>query len=645
MVTTKRSHHNPILVPVTAHDWEAEASFNGSILKDESAYAMVYRAIGVEELYEGVRMKKSTVGLAHSGDGVHFRRRTQFIVPEKDWEKYGCEDPRITKIDDTYYIMYTAISTWPPDARGIKVAVALTKDLKTIDEKHPVTFFNAKAAVLFPERVNGKIAMLLTAHTDMPPSKICLALFDEPKQMWDEHFWRDWYANLDSHVVPIIHTKEDQLEVGAVPVKTSAGWVVVFGYVQNYFSDPRLFRIDAVLLDADNPQKVIGQTVDPLLVPREEYEMYGQVPNTIFPSGSMLEEGQFFIYYGACDTTVCRASVTLNDLLDELTNNPVLNPASKDRSVRLERFPGNPIISPVAEHSWESKYTFNPGAIYAGGKVHIFYRAMGDDDTSVFGYASTTDGMHLDERLPEPVYVPRMAFEKKHKPGFSGCEDARLTAIGGQIYMCYTAYDGINPPRIALTNISYDDFLARKWESWSTPKLISSPGTDNKDSCILPDTIGGRYAIAHRIPPCIWMDIVSDLEFAGDTWLGGRPIMAPRVSSWDSLKIGLGGPINKTEDGWLMIYHGVSKYDNKYRLGAALLDLENPLRVIGRLHNPILDPVEWYENKGYREGTVFDCGNAIIDGRLFVYYGGADKFTGVASVDLKKLLEALKTGK
>jgi predicted GH43/DUF377 family glycosyl hydrolase len=645
MVKAKRSHHNPILLPDTKNAWEAEAAFNGSIIRDETAYTMVYRAIGVEELYDNVRMKRSTVGLAQSGDGIHFKRRTQFLVPEKEWEKYGCEDPRITKLEDTYYIMYTAISTWPPDVHGIKIAVAVTKDLRKVEERHLVTFFNAKAAVLFPERVNGKIAMFLTVHTDRPPSKICLALFDSPEQMWDEKFWRDWYDHLDEHVVKLLHTTEDLLEIGAVPVKTEQGWILVFAYVQNYFKNPKLFRIDAALLDLNDPQKVIGQTVDPILVPQEEYEIYGQVPNTIFPSGAMLEEGQFFIYYGACDTTVCRVSITLNDLLDELINHPVINPAATRRSVTLERFAGNPIISPIREHSWESKYTFNPGAIYAGGKVHIFYRAMGDDDTSVFGYASTKDGMHLEERLPEPVYVPREKFEKKHQPGFSGVEDARLTAIGDTIYMCYTAYEGISPPRIALTKIGYEDFLARKREAWSKPVLISSPGTDNKDSCVFPDRINGRYALVHRITPCIWLDYVSDLDFGGDQWLGGRPIMAPRTSMWDSLKIGLGGPVIKTEDGWVMMYHGVSKYDNKYRLGAALLDLENPLKVVGRLHNPLLEPREWYENKGYREGTTFDNGNALIGDTLFVYYGGADQYTGVAFVSLKELLAALKSGK
>ena len=98
------------------------------------------------------------------------------------------------------------------------------------------------------------------------------------------------------------------------------------------------------------------------------------------------------------------------------------------------------------------------------------------------------------------------------------------------------------------------------------------------------------------------------------------------------------------DDGWLLIYHGVSRYDVKYRLGAALLDLNNPSHVIARLNHPILEPDAWYENKGYREGTVFACGSAIIEGQLFVYYGGADQYVGVASTPLKKILDALKSG-
>jgi predicted GH43/DUF377 family glycosyl hydrolase len=367
------------------------------------------------------------------------------------------------------------------------------------------------------------------------------------------------------------------------------------------------------------------------------------VGNVIFPSSAFVETGQFFIYYSACDTTVCRAGITLTDLLSELIHNPVVNPHRKKPEM-LVRFEDNPIISPLPEHHWESKYTFNAGALYLGDRVHILYRAMGEEETSVLGYAVSSDGLHIDKRLPEPVYMPREQFEMKHHPGFSGCEDPRLTVIGNTIYMCYTAYDGGNPPRIALSTIAVDDFLAERW-NWSTPRLISAPGVDNKDSCIVSEKIGGKYVVFHRMPPTIWIDFVDNLDFSDNLWLGGHPLMGPRVNSWDNLKIGLNGPPERTNDGWLLLYHGVSRQDMKYRMGAALLDLANPLKVLARLHNPIFEPIAWYENQGYRAGTVFSNGQVIKDGTLYVYYGGADTYLGVATAPISAILEALKKGK
>lgn len=641
MIVTRRSKDNPLLTPNIYNNWESEAVFHGSPIKVDTSYYMPYRAISLEHLHEGIRLKLSTIGVCQSGDGVHFRKRKQLIIPENPYERFGCEDPRITKVDDKYLIFYTALSNWPPNADGIKVGVAITRNFEKIEEKHPVTPFNSKAMSLFPEKINGKYAAILTANTDKPPAKISIAYFDSIEQMWDQNYWNDWYKTLDTHAVSIYHTGNDHIEVGGVPVKTAEGWILIFCYIENYFGGgKRIFRIDAALLDPDNPQKLIGQTLDPLLIPEEEYELYGMVPNVIFPSGGFIEEGQFFLYYSACDTTICRASVTLTDLLTELKHNPIINPHHKKPEM-LVRFEGNPIISPIKEHKWESKFTFNAGAIYAGEKIHILYRAMGDDDTSVLGYASSHDGLHLEERLKEPVYIPRERFEMKYHPGFSGCEDPRITRIEDTIYMCYTAYDAIDPPRVALTTINVDDFLNHKW-NWSKPKPISAPGVDNKDSCIVSEKIEDKYFIFHRIPPCIWMDIVDDLNFADGHYLGGHPLMGPRVNSWDNLKIGLNGPPEKTEDGWLLLYHGVSKEDLKYRMGAALLDLNNPLKVIARLRNPIFEPLAWYENEGYRSGTVFSNGQAIKDGILYVYYGGADKYLGVATAPIKTILLALK---
>jgi predicted GH43/DUF377 family glycosyl hydrolase len=310
--------------------------------------------------------------------------------------------------------------------------------------------------------------------------------------------------------------------------------------------------------------------------------------------------------------------------------------------IKLERFNGNPIISPIEDHPWESKATFKAGVIYEDEKVHILYRAVGGDDTSVLGYASSKDGFNIDERLPEPVYVPREEFEKKHGSGNSGCEDPRLTKIGDRIYMCYTAYDAKTPTRVALTSIKVDDFLKKKWD-WEKPVLISPPGIDDKNACILSEKINGKYAIFHRIHPCIWIDFVENLEFGGDRWIKGSTWYKIRTDKWDSRKVGIAGPPMKTNDGWVLIYHGLNEDDRKYRLSAMLLESDNPTQAIARLDYPIIEPEEPYENEGLRSGTIFSCGSAVINDRLFVYYGGADKHIAVATVDFNALVEELKS--
>jgi predicted GH43/DUF377 family glycosyl hydrolase len=309
--------------------------------------------------------------------------------------------------------------------------------------------------------------------------------------------------------------------------------------------------------------------------------------------------------------------------------------------IKLRKFGENPIIQPIPQHPWESQATFNPAAVYEGGKVHIIYRAMSEDNTSVLGYASSKDGVHIDERLPEPIYVPREDFEKKAAPGNSGCEDPRITKIGDRFYMCYTAFDAKNPTRVALTSIKVEDFLRKQW-NWKKPILISPPGIDDKNACILPEKVDGKYVIFHRIHPCIWIDLVDSLEFIGDSWIKGSTWFKIRTDKWDNRKIGIAAPPIKTEDGWLLIYHGLSEQDQKYRLGAMLLELKNPTQAIFRSDYPILEPEERYENEGLRPKTVFACGAVVIKDELFVYYGAADKYVCVATANLNEFLGELK---
>ncbi len=246
--------------------------------------------------------------------------------------------------------------------------------------------------------------------------------------------------------------------------------------------------------------------------------------------------------------------------------------------------------------------------------MHILYRAMGDDNTSVLGYAASKNGVKITERDDTPAYVPREDFEKKHgsSNGNSGCEDPRLTKIGSTIYMTYTAYDGVHATRVALTSISEKDFLAKRWDKWQKPVLTTPEGINDKDTCLLPEKVGGQYMLLHRIDPELCADFLDTLDFKKSPLTRCIEIMGPRAGMWDSTKIGIAGPPIKTPKGWLLIYHGVSK-TSTYRLGAVLLDLKNPSVVLSRSVDTIFEPLEEYERVGIVRNAVFSCGTILRD--------------------------------
>jgi predicted GH43/DUF377 family glycosyl hydrolase len=466
----ERSEKNPILRPNKNQSWEAEAVFNGCPVQKAGKIYLLYRALSLPHYHTlaQIIMRVSDIGIAESRDGVNFENRRRFIFPEHSWEQFGCEDPRVTKLNGKFYIFYTAISRYPFSADGIKVGVAISRGLKTVQEKRLVTPFNAKAMALFPGKIGGKIYATLTVHTDRPPAKICVTSFNRETDIWSEKYWSNWYKNFEKYALPLQRTPEDHIEIGAPPLKTPKGWLLLYSYIRNYFSEQRLFGVEAVLLDLKNPSKIIARTEYPIFTPEEYYERFGMVPNTIFPSGAFIKDDWIHLYYGAADTTCSLARINLSLLLSEMTE-------KEKRAVKMIRIKENPIIVPDKKRVWEAKATFNPAAIYIKGKVRILYRAMSEDNTSVLGYAQSKDGSRIDERLLEPAYAPREPFEQKAQPdGNSGCEDPRLTQIGGKIYMCYTAFNGKNPPRVALTWIKTKDFLKQKW-NWARPALISPP--------------------------------------------------------------------------------------------------------------------------------------------------------------------------
>lgn len=640
MYVVKRSKHNPILSPDDNHYWEEASSFNLCALKHGDEIYGLYRAISANDVLRDQK-QISTIGICDSTDGLHFQNRRLFISPTEEWEQFGCEDPRTTFFEGVFYTFYTALSKYPFGPDGIKVAVALSSDLKSITEKHLITPFNAKAMTLFPERINGKITVIFSAYTDSPPTKMVIAQVDRMEELWSADFWQTWNEKINNYTLDLRRTPHDHIEVGAPPLKTEYGWLLIYSHIQNYFPSSenldKIFGIEAILFDLNDPQKIIGRTSGPMLVPEESYELFGHVNDVVFPSGALIEKDNLIIYYGAADTTVCSARVNFKDFITSIYE------GTKDER-NFKRAKENPIIIPRPGFSWEAQGTFNPAAILLDNKTHILYRAFSSDNTSYIGYAMSENGINIVERLNDPIYAPREDFEsKKTDNGYSGCEDPRLTQIGDRIYMCYTAYDGVNSPRVAVTSISLKDFLAHNW-NWQKPVLITPEGVDDKDACIFPQKFSDNYFVLHRINNEVCGDFLDVLDFEKNKINKCIRVLGARRNAWDSAKVGIAGPPIETEHGWLLFYHGVSKSHSTYRVGAILLDLKNPALVLSRITEPIFEPVEPYEKIGFINNVVFPCGTTVRDGIVYLYYGGADQVVGVATMKLKVIVDALVNG-
>jgi predicted GH43/DUF377 family glycosyl hydrolase len=318
MVSLRRYPQNPLLSPDPKHHWEQTAVFNGCPVTGDDGSHMLYRAISTPVKIGRHTLELSSIGHAISFDRITFLNRRQLIKPQYEWEQFGCEDPRVTRIGSDYYIFYTAVSTWPPSPAGIAAAYAKTNDFRTISEKHLITPFNAKAMTLFPEKIQNKYAVLLTANSDLPPSTIGIAYLDSLDDLTDIRFWEQWYNTLPHHAIPLLRSHHDHVEIGAPPLKTKEGWLLIYSYIKNYLSAYKFFGIEAVLLDIKNPQIILGRTAHPILYPETEYERVGLIPDIVFPSGALIHNDNLGVYYGAADMRVCLATCNLDELLRDI---------------------------------------------------------------------------------------------------------------------------------------------------------------------------------------------------------------------------------------------------------------------------------------------------------------------------------------
>lgn len=559
-------------------------------------------------------------------DGLSFRnnKKTPSIVDENGMveDSKNCRDFHISKFDKEYVLFYKVIGEKP------HMAVAISRDAVTWKKIGSVADIH-ETMVMVPEYKWDNQYVAYVGEGD-----IRLAVSQDLKN------WR--FAS--EHLVSPRHGYFDNfpLEVGNV-MMTDVGILVLY-FAKEHKRDGDYYALGAALFDKTDPKKQLWRSNDPIWEQPKEWS-----GKPVYPMGALKFQEKFILYFGIEGESVTAIAFDNFDEVFNLTSVTAQHPV-------LKKHMQNPIISPVMHHAWESMSTFNPAAVYEDGKVHLVYRAQGDSSTSTLGYATSSDGVTVDERHHEPIYWPTEPFETPGGApfhpnilymsggGWGGCEDPRLTKIDDKFYLTYVAYNGVDHPRVALSSISVDDFLNKRWDNWAKPKLISPPGVVDKNAAIFPEKINGKYVMLHRIFPNILIDFLDDLEFEKQQYLKGEHKITPRENAWDSRKAGAGPPPIKTKDGWLLIYHAVDDRDaSQYKIGAMLLDLYDPTRVLYRSNVPILKPSEWYENEGFKAGVAYPCGAVVIDNTLYVYYGGADSYVCVAARNLDEFLHELKT--
>lgn len=296
------------------------------------------------------------------------------------------------------------------------------------------------------------------------------------------------------------------------------------------------------------------------------------------------------------------------------------------------RLPGNPILT-ADDVPYGANSVFNAGATTAEDGTLLLMRVEDRRGLSHLTAARSRDGVG-EWRIDDAPTLP--ADPEGHPEELWGIEDPRICRLEDEerSIIAYTAYSRQGP---LVSLATTEDF--RHFERLGP---VTSP--DDKDAAVFPVRFGGRYALLHRPAPTmpgqgshIWISFSSDLRHWEDHQILLR---ARRGGWWDANKIGLSPPPLRTERGWLIMYHGVrvTVAGGVYRLGLALLDLEDPRRVLRRSDEWVFGPREPYEREGDVQNVVFPCGWTVAGDELRLYYGAADTSIAMATAGVSELL-------
>ena len=318
------------------------------------------------------------------------------------------------------------------------------------------------------------------------------------------------------------------------------------------------------------------------------------------------------------------------------------------------------LILEKTDNEFEINGVFNPGCYQEGDFVHMYYRAISSTMNSSIGYAKLNKNHEIIERSNQPIIKRDFEYERH------GVEDARIVKIDNTFYVFYVAFDGKNALTAYATggdllNIEKKGIISPTIKYSEVKKIINAPqkyidqadlyiknvGEDvlfwAKDIFLFPEKINGKFYMMIRVLPDIQIFSFDNFnEINNDFWRNyfKRLNDSVVIECLDGRHVGGGCPPIKTPYGWLIIFHSVDN-NRVYHTSVALLDLDNPLKVISRLEEPLFSPTKDWEKEGVVSNVVFATGTAIFDDRLCIYYGAADKRIGVAELSLKELLKKL----
>jgi beta-1,2-mannobiose phosphorylase / 1,2-beta-oligomannan phosphorylase len=335
---------NGVLLEKTGLVFENEGVLNPAVIREDDTVHLFYRAVS--------KGNYSSIGYCRLSGPLTVAERSgsPLLFPQFDYESKGMEDPRIVKIDDLYYLTYTAY-----DGINALGALAVSTDLKHFDKlglivpqidyeafsrlagskeiinekylrynEHRHSTEEAgkkmllwdKNVIFFPRRINGQLVFLHRVRPD-----IQIVSVNELSELTPE-FWQHYFLHLDQYIVLSAQHEHEVSYIGGgcPPIETDAGWLIIYHGVHDTIKG-YVYSACAALLDLNDPTREIARLAQPLFKPEEEWELAGYVNNVCFPTGTALFGDTLYIYYGAADEQIAVASLSLTELIDELLLN------------------------------------------------------------------------------------------------------------------------------------------------------------------------------------------------------------------------------------------------------------------------------------------------------------------------------------